>query len=347
MTAHSFEQTSEITEQAIAWFMRLRADDISDEDQEAYAEWLLSDPGHVDAYAQVEANWGTLAASRTTVLQNYANETADLTRQAHNPNVWRFGWETLLGTRPVLRNVLVGTAALMLLLITGLTVSSLSTGPTTRQLLQTAAGELNTVTLADGSIVDLDADTQMTFLSNRKMRTIELHQGAAVFDVAQNSRQPFTVAAGETTFTAVGTVFEVSFRDNMSMITMQEGVVKARRGELDASSYRLNSGDRLVFAGDSSVPVRSTVSPDQIGLWHQRQSVFEQQPLSSVVKHLNRYFSNGQLHIADSHTGEMLFSGVIQLDSEPEIIAERLVGLLPIQYSVTGEHITLYADAGR
>lgn len=334
--------------QAITWFTRLRADDVTDAEQEAYAEWLLSNPEHVDAYAQVEAQWESLETSRASVLQSYASETDELINkarhQSRHPTIWRFGWQTLLGTRPVLRGMLAGAAAIMLLVIGGLVATSLSSGPTSRQVLQTAAGELAQVELSDGSLLDMDADTQLTFLRNRKARTIELHHGAAVFDVAKNRQQPFTVAAGEITYTAVGTRFEVSYRDNQSMITMVEGIVLVRHAEHDQQSYRLSEGDRLIFNANSSVPLRSQVASDQTGLWHSGQSIFEQQALHQVVQHLNRYLSAGQLNIADPDTGNILFSGVIQHDNKPEVIAQRLAGLLPVQYTITGEQITLFAD---
>lgn len=339
------QRDDRLMRQAIAWFTRLHADDISDAEREAHAEWLLSDPSHADAYAQVEQQWQALETTRSAVLQNYAAETEELTRQASNPSVWRFGWHNLLGGRPVLRGALAGAAVLVLVLIGGLIAATLSSGPTSRQMLQTGRGELATVNLPDGSMADLDADTQMTFVRNRKLRTIELHRGAAVFDVAPNRQQPFTVAAGEVTFTAVGTAFEVSYRDNAAVITMQEGKVIARHGVQTGYVYELSAGDRLAYPANSAVPVRSRVAPDQVGLWHQGQSVFEQQSLHGVVQHLNRYFRQGQLHVADAGTGGLLFSGVIQHAATPETIAQRLAGVLPVTYSVTGEQVTLYSTS--
>src|SRR5690606_22809655 len=60
----------------------------------------------------------------------------------------------------------------------------------------TGFGELRSITLRDGSIVQLDARTALRERFSEKERWVELDSGAAIFTVAKDPSRPFRVTAG-------------------------------------------------------------------------------------------------------------------------------------------------------
>jgi len=74
----------------------------------------------------------------------------------------------------------------------------------------TGVGERRTLTLADGSVVTLDARSRIQVKYRDRERLIDLDQGQARFDVAKDPARPFRVsAAGRETVLAFGTQFNV------------------------------------------------------------------------------------------------------------------------------------------
>lgn len=57
--------TELMSEEAITWFARLRADDVSIEDRENFAGWMRSERLHQQAFIEVLSLWEGLAVIRS------------------------------------------------------------------------------------------------------------------------------------------------------------------------------------------------------------------------------------------------------------------------------------------
>ena len=87
----------------------------------------------------------------------------------------------------------------------------------------TDIGEQRSITLDDGSTVDLNARSRIRVAFHEHQREIELLEGQALFKVVQQPARPFVVHAGNTDVRAVGTRFDV-YRKNMgTVVTVVEG----------------------------------------------------------------------------------------------------------------------------
>ena len=89
----------------------------------------------------------------------------------------------------------------------------------------TAVGQQQSTTLADGSVVLLNTNSQIKVNYNNEYRDIRLLQGEAHFTVAENAAYPFRVYAGNGRIEAVGTAFSVYLKDTTIDVTVTEGVV--------------------------------------------------------------------------------------------------------------------------
>jgi transmembrane sensor len=117
--------------------------------------------------------------------------------------------------------------------------------------VSTAAGQHQHMTLSDGSVTHLAANTRLKIEFSGEQRVVHLHQGEAVFTVAKDSARPFTVTTALVDVTAVGTRFGVSM-DQDVLVIVSEGVVRitAHGNPDDAEVTILRAGEQLrVFGG--------------------------------------------------------------------------------------------------
>src|SRR5204863_1747502 len=96
------------------------------------------------------------------------------------------------------------------------------------QSFATATAEHRSVTLADGSTLDLNAGTRLTVTLGVRERRVVMAEGEAVFDVAPDKSRPFLIAAGDRTVRVVGTRFDVRRRAGRLSVTVERGLVEVR-----------------------------------------------------------------------------------------------------------------------
>ena len=93
---------------------------------------------------------------------------------------------------------------------------------------QRAQDNIRHVTLPDGSEVELDLKTRLSFANFRDIRRVVLDDGEAYFHVTHDTAHPFVVRAGKGSITVTGTRFNVwKYQDNV-VVTVTEGSVKVR-----------------------------------------------------------------------------------------------------------------------
>lgn len=304
MTAGNRQQADRIpaaiAEQAVAWFVRRDAGPLAEDEARSFEDWLQAAPVHAAAYRMVEGNWSALGNVDPLTRRRLARD-AFSRRSRH-------------GLRAGL------ALAACLLLAVGLWWSGLPSLWTADH--RTALGERRSVTLADGSQVDLNTDTAFNVSSDGGQRRIRLLRGEAIFHVAPNPAQPFVVAAGDGTVTALGTVFTVRRSEaDVQVAAIEHRIEVAVSGQ----SRVLVPGEGIVY-GAAGLGGIHPVDPHLATSWRDGKLVFEQRPLGEVVAELTRY-RHGMLYLrGDSLAGRMV-SGVVDLndgDAAIETIARSL-----------------------
>jgi transmembrane sensor len=194
----------------------------------------------------------------------------------------------------------------------------------------TGKGQHQRITLADGSVVDLNAETSLKVSLSRAKREVVLGEGEAIFDVTHDADRPFTVAASDRVVRVVGTQFDVRNRQGDLTVTVARGKVQVRPTSSSASrrAFTLTVGQRLDVA-DSGLEQLRTVDPQETFAWRAGRLVYREQPLADVVADLNRQFVQ-QVEIGDPELGRIPITGVVVLD-DPQAVMSRLSLLLPIR----------------
>jgi transmembrane sensor len=304
--------------EASQWVARLQRDELDERDGLAFEAWLVADPTHEAAYLETVSVWQEFEVGADSVLAELEKRPSREVRD--HPQ--RGKWIAASGGLAV-------AAGLMLVLLAPAGLSL------TDRFYTTAKGQHQRVELADGSIMDLNAETRLRVAYRRSERRIVLDSGEAVFDVVHDLERPFVVAASGRTITDVGTLFDVKNRDGAVVVTVAKGEVRVSPDKAVAQSYgyNLKPGQRLEFKVQGGEALR-TVDPSEAVSWRTRRLVYRDRPLSEVIADMNHQFTE-QVVIEDGQLADIPITGVVVLD-DPRAVIARLSLILPLR-SVSSE----------
>jgi transmembrane sensor len=294
--------------EAAAW--RVRLSDAREATGEEFEQWLAGDPGNAQAFAEAEALWDVLG-EHAAAPEMLAARRAALGRASRPP-------------APPLRVAATLAAAL---LATG------ALGYAGWRVLAPAAygaahGERRLVALSDGSRATLDSDSLLKVSYARDVRRLELVRGQARFDVAHDAARPFQVHAGDRTIVATGTSFEVERRGSTVLVVLIRGRVTVLPDHPVATApgaTRLVPGQRLT-AGAANTTKVEAVDLDRVTAWETGRLVFDDEPLSEVVRKVSLYTAR-PVTVGDPAAGGLRISGVFRcgdLDTFVDTVARYL-----------------------
>lgn len=335
------EQISEqVMQQASAWFAQADCGDLSAEDDARLARWLVADPIHARAFSRAEAIWDGMG--RVGVLA-CASEQADLNNRPaiHRPAAGTSSarppvWRQHVATRQSLRianktkwRAGVGFAACLALMM--LYSDDISVQLEADAMTQT--GEQSTVHLPDGSLATLNTDSAIAF--DKSGRNIRLLRGEAVFEVQADAGHPFSVVAGNSTITALGTRFIVRRTDEavrvfvtLHSVELKAGGQSAIVGEGEGASYNVAGAGQLRSIASSGADA-----------WTRGRIRFVNRPLREVIAELARYH-RGYIGLVGGGLADRPVSGSFDID-DPVKALDTIEQSLGIGSTRLTEHIIL------
>jgi transmembrane sensor len=322
----------QIAEEAAAWFVDFSVGDVEPEQLAQFNEWLRTSAIHVRAYLQVTALWEDAellkldAAALEALARKIASEgnviplrQADTRAPAIEPKAAPNVAAVTPPPPPTLRNgrrFVIAACASLLSVVVGFAAW---TGADRGVTYATQTGEQRTVTLTDGSMVQLNSQSRLRVSFSEQERRVELIDGQALFEVAKNPARPFVVVSGTTSVQAVGTQFDVYRRSAGTVVTVLEGRVAVSgdtvRGPAPSKLESTGSGAVLLSAGEQIIVTPTAILAPQATnveaaiAWTRKKLVFDAAPLSEVVAEFNRY-SHQRLVLDDAALDEIRISGV-------------------------------------
>jgi transmembrane sensor len=153
------------------------------------------------------------------------------------------------------------------------------------------------LTLADGTVVTLDAASSITYpvAFDGKQRKVRI-TGQVYFEVAHNAAKPFRVEAKGKVVEVLGTEFNMNAYDDEPVIktTLLKGsVMVSSFGGDDAGSRDevvLKPGEQAVSrAGDGLIRV-TKVDTEEATAWKNGYFLFTNEPLESVMRKVSRWY---------------------------------------------------------
>jgi len=156
-------------------------------------------------------------------------------------------------------------------------------------VIQTAEGEMITLTLADGTEVKLNSNSRLTYphqFSKGQERKVYL-QGEAFFRVKHDSKQPFVVDAGGVLTRDLGTTFNVrAFSAHDCKVTLVEGSVAVLAKGDKAKPVVLTPGQEYATSSEVVKPHINNVDTDEVTAWADGVYYYHDQTLEHVVADL-------------------------------------------------------------
>jgi len=188
-------------------------------------------------------------------------------------------------------------------------------------------------TLADGTRVELNANTSITVESERAERRVHLADGEAFFEVTKDRSRPFVVETPAGSVRVTGTQFDVRTQaDSELVVTVVEGSVQVRPGAETAAHSPgpivLGAGDRL-RADRSGVTVTalSKSSLDDAMAWRDGWIVFQGTPLSEALSQFGRY--HGCAIAVTDGAARLRINARMSLDADLDGFYASLEAMLP------------------
>lgn len=300
MNSASSKSTPELEKQAALWAARLDGSVLSAGDRIALDAWLAADPAH------------------RVVLSRYCQFSADLEQQL--PALVATGRVTLPAAqsrRPAWVKWTAG-AVLAAAAAIALTFTLFTIQPKTQVIsFATPSAQRQTMVLADGTRVELNAHTSLQVAITATERRVRLSDGEAFFAVTKDPGRPFIVETPSGAVRVTGTQFNVRAESGSPLeVTVAEGSVQVRPGttpQPDAAPFSLAPGDRLTAgAGGVSVRTLSASQLEDVLAWRQGQIVFAGTPLHEALARFARYHGRGIS--ATPAAGELSLGGRYSLD---------------------------------
>jgi len=314
---HKLPDPARVEREAGDWIARLGADDVSDDDRAHFAAWRAAHPSHARAYDAMAAAWRAFTAAGSVVRAVSFGESMN---QATRPGAPRWRW-LVAG---------VATAALLasvtfLYLMHGLPGNAFQTG----------IGEHASISLPDGTRVELNSDTRVRVDYSAGLRAIRLDRGEAFFRVFHDPSRPFWVYAGGSWVRDIGTAFNVDLRPDDVRVTVSQGTVEVGSAGSSIDTRRIDARNAMASvleAGQQADLTRDTTTIrslpraeiDRLLAWRDGKLSFVKQPLGEVVKEMNRY-TTLEVIVNDARLRRLPIGGTF--DASPQGM-ETLVSML-------------------
>jgi transmembrane sensor len=322
---------------AAAWLAQ-RDEGFEAGEADDFARWQAADPRHAAAVARLERTWSSLQQLRDFRPAAVAHPDRDLlTRATPGP---RAIWAPALAAGAL--------AVVAFMFWQQRTVPTQAAPPPLANILATTVEGYERVTLADGSVVELNSSSEVRVDYTPAARHLHLLRGEAHFTVQRNPDRPFLVHAGAVAVRAVGTEFSVRLADSRIEVLVTEGRVKLQSDSAPAPAVAdaptLGAGQRaFIPAAPPSTPPDaalrgvtvesvSSAAIRELLAWQGPRLVFVETPLREVIEQFNRR-NSVQLVLADEELGALSVGGSFRPDNldafvrlltaDREIVAER------------------------
>lgn len=275
------ENRSPLIREALHWFAVLRDDGVTQEDRQAFDLWKNQSTEHLAAWERAGALWSAFAPVESELRQT---RTKKLNRRAFIAS----------------------------------SIGMLAAGSSTYWLYQngsfadfsTTPGEIRTLTLADGSVVDLGSRSAVSVNYSETQRRLTLHWGEAYFTVAPEQRSFIVTANGGET-KALGTRFNIRTDDKFVTVAVTEHQVEISLP--GAPSERLSSGWQLAYKPDEILQAEK-IDISTVEAWRKGRLIYHKAPLRNVLNDIERY-RGGFIVLTDNRLGDIQVSAAFSTDT--------------------------------
>ncbi len=311
---NSNDLNHDLLQQAAEWFALLQSESVTDQQRKDWQYWLSSNELHQQAWQKVEH-----------ISHRFNDLPIETSRIVLNEST------TSVFSR---RNILKSLAVVFI-----------STGAGWQWVrhqywdaqYRTARGEIRQFTAEDGSKIWLNTDSDVDVLYTLTTRQITLLRGEIYIETAQDTtthlirkKRPLIVDTKFGSIQALGTRFSVRDKENKTVVSVMEGVVKAQLSN-QIQARQIKAGQQISFNQNSFSSI-SQQEPSSSSPWVKGVIIADNMRLADFIDELNRYYKG---RISYDYTVENLrLVGAYPIDDVDRILM-ALEDSLPITINRT------------
>lgn len=299
-----------LVREALAWIVRLHSGDETEADCAAFEDWKAASDDHIAAARQAEVLWQSLRPA----LRTYRGS-----------------------RRRLLSLVLAGTGIALAAL------AVLRPQPYAQLVAdyRTTTGEVRSIALKDGSVVDLDTGT--SFDVSDDQRTLTLYTGQVFVKVAPDPSRPFRVVTDQAETRALGTAFAVRLDGDSERIVVTEHAVRVTEDATRRSVEVLEG--QVVEIGPARSGKPHSADVDALLAWRKGGLHFRDQPFGTVVAEVERY-RHGRIVVLDEDVRRLLVTGNFDVSDTDSFLNAAAVSL-PVSVARLPGLVVVWRDKSR
>jgi transmembrane sensor len=222
----------------------------------------------------------------------------------------------------------------------------------------TKVGEQATYVLPDGTIVQLNTNSFLEVAFSKGRRQLLLTKGEGRFNVAKDTSRPFSVMAGDKSFTALGTVFNVqrtSSTDLELVVTEGKVMITDPSVAVSAKDFKVfqlanNNNNKIqsinaniVISGEKAIIEKNVTRPitqlsaDDVQrdlAWQNGMLVFNGENLSDALKEVSRYTST-KFQLSSTELAKIKVAGVFKAGD-----VDGLLESLQLNFAIDNERLS-------
>jgi len=265
------------------------------------------------------------------------------------------------------KNLMACAAGILIILLISFAWWTIKDGDGVKTRIVAGKGIRKKLRLPDGTLVWLNAESQLSYSSNfnkRKIRRVYL-TGEAFFDVSHRSNRPFIVRTDKISVKVLGTAFNVQAypREHTAEATLLRGSIELSVNDRSGQKVILSPSEKFAFttgghshsgkknyardAGDIRMMIDHVV-PVRIGQkeyieetsWKDDRLVFKNESLEELKPKLERWF-NVQIRLESALPGKYRFTGVFTNENITEALAAMQL-IKPFTFKLTAHDVIIY-----
>lgn len=312
---HTFQKddNADVIKKATDWCIRVQSDECSQQDREALEEWLKESPIHVQAYNKILRIWSLselLTPTVSAARPEQENTPPEILSTVHPSTAHRqsprWQWQ---------RAAMALSLSILLLIPLGYGGWLLNWIPNEYHRYSTDQA-CQEVTLPDGTRVEMNLNTQITYANFRDRRYVSINgNGEAFFKVSHDANHPFKISAANGTITVTGTAFNVwKYQENV-VVTVTEGSVMVSNNTFD---IHLIPGMQAKYTAHDS-PQSEPGNIKQTLAWQSGKLILDDLPLAVAIPQIGRYLDQS-ITLNDEVVANLHIGGIYNTENLNDLI---------------------------
>jgi ferric-dicitrate binding protein FerR (iron transport regulator) len=301
------------------------------EDESELLDWLAKDPSNQHVFKEWQQIWESHAVHESSF--DFSKGLDRLNKAVDNSEVksTRASWRKLAASITIFL-----AASLAIYFIADR--SSSNTEFITYQQQTTTSGQRTTLSLEDGSMIILNANSSLKYPKEFSIDKREVFLvGEAFFQVSKDAKRPFIIHSGEIDTQVLGTSFNINSNKDFVTVSVATGKVKVMRGDVEEV---ILPKEKIVYGVQRKKMFKTVANLEHELAWKNNTIIFEDSQLSHVAVKLREFYGVSVVFEAEI-LKKCLVTGKF-INQPIEIILKAISFSTGIRYRVEGKKITLY-----